>query len=91
MILLLGPMLLPISAQFGVDPLHLGTIMIIGSAIGLVTPPVGMCLNVATKVCGLSIMQIFKEALPWLICNMIILLLVTFVPAMSLWLPSVLK
>jgi len=57
----------------------------------LVTPPVGMCLNVATKICGLSIMQIFKQALPFIICNVIILVLVTFIPAVSTWLPSIIQ
>ncbi len=91
MILLLSPMLLPVAQQFGVGDLQFGAIMIVGSAIGLVTPPVGMCLNVATKICGLPITTIAKESLPWLICNIIILLLVTFVPEMSLWLPSILE
>jgi tripartite ATP-independent transporter DctM subunit len=90
-ILLLSPTMLPIATRFGVDPLQFGTILIVGTAIGLVTPPVGMCLNVATKICGLSITRIFVEAFPWLICNVAILALVTFVPEMSLWLPSVMK
>lgn len=90
-LLLLVPILLPVMRQFGIDELQFGAIMIVGTAIGLVTPPVGMCLNVATKICGLSIMQIFRHALPFIICNVIILILVTFIPAVSTWLPSIIQ
>ena len=90
-LLLLVPILLPVMRQFGIDELQFGAIMIVGTAIGLVTPPVGMCLNVATKICGLSIVQIFRQALPFIICNVIILILVTFIPAVSTWLPSIIQ
>jgi tripartite ATP-independent transporter DctM subunit len=86
---LLSPILLPIMTGFGVHPLQFGAMMIVGLAIGLVTPPVGMCLNAATKICGLPITTIAKHAIPFIICNIIVLLLVTFVPAVSVWLPSV--
>ena len=90
-LLLLVPILLPVMRQFGIDELQFGAIMIVGTAIGLVTPPVGMCLNVATKICGLSIVRIFLHALPFIICNVIILILVTFIPAVSTWLPSIIQ
>lgn len=86
---LLSPILLPIMANFGVSPLQFGAMMIVGLAIGLVTPPVGMCLNAATKICGLPITQIAKHAFPFIVCNIIVLLLVTFIPQISLWLPSI--
>ncbi|MDY7027258.1 MAG: TRAP transporter large permease subunit [Spirochaetota bacterium] len=54
----------------------------------MVTPPVGACLNACTKICGVPIVRIFRHALPFIICNVIVLLLVTFIPALSLWLPS---
>ncbi|MDC7218705.1 MAG: TRAP transporter large permease [Spirochaetales bacterium] len=85
---LLCPILLPVMAGFGVSPLQFGAMMIVGLAIGLVTPPVGMCLNAATKICGMSITKIAYHALPFIICNIIVLLLVTFWPAVSVWLPS---
>jgi tripartite ATP-independent transporter DctM subunit len=87
-ILLLAPILLPVMRQFGMHELQFGAVLIVGLAIGLVTPPVGMCLNVANKICGLSIMEIFKSALPFIICNIIVLLLVTLIPSVSLWLPG---
>jgi tripartite ATP-independent transporter DctM subunit len=87
-ILLLVPILLPVVKQFGMHELQFGAVLIVGLAIGLVTPPVGMCLNVANKICGLSIIEVFKAALPFIICNVIVLIVVTFVPAASLWLPG---
>lgn len=87
-LLLLTPILIPVMQYFGISDLQLGAIMIVGLAIGLVTPPLGMCLNAATKICKLSVVQIFKNALPFVLCNILILLLVTFVPSLSLWLPS---
>jgi TRAP-type C4-dicarboxylate transport system permease large subunit len=59
-------------------------------AIGLVTPPVGMCLNVASTITRLDIVTIFKASIPFRLANLVILLLVTFVPALSLWLPGIL-
>ena len=87
-ILLLAPILLPVMRQFGMHELQFGAVMIVGLAIGLVTPPVGMCLNVANKICGMSIIDIFKSAAPFIICNVIVLLLVTLIPQISLWLPG---
>ncbi|QEN09635.1 TRAP transporter large permease [Oceanispirochaeta crateris] len=86
---LLSPILLPVMASYGIHPLQFGAMMIVGLAIGLVTPPVGMCLNAATKICGLSITKIARHALPFIVCNIIVLLLVTFVPEVSTWLPSI--
>ncbi|WP_461204991.1 TRAP transporter large permease [Clostridium sp. DL1XJH146] len=86
---LLTPILLPVMRAFGIDELQFGAIMITGLAIGLVTPPLGMCLNAANKISGMSISKIFKSALPFVICNVVILLLATFIPEVSIWLPSV--
>ena len=87
-ILLIAPIFLPVMRQLGMHELQFGIILIVGLAIGLDTPPVGMCLNVGAKISGLSIIEIFRAALPFLICNVMVLLLVTFVPQISLFLPS---
>jgi len=87
-LLLMVPMLMPLMEGIGIKRLKFGAIMIVGVAIGLVTPPVGMCLNAAAKISKMEITDIFKGALPYLVCNVIILLLVTFVPALSTWLPG---
>lgn len=89
-ILLIAPILLPVMRQLGMEEIQFGMILIVGLAIGLVTPPVGMCLNVGAKISGLSIIEIFKDALPFLICNVIVLVLITFIPSFSLFLPSLL-
>lgn len=89
-IILITPILLPVMGTLGISPIQFGAIMIVGCAIGLVTPPIGMCLNAGAKVSKLSITEIFFAAWPFLICNLIVLLLVTFVPQMSEWLPGLL-
>ena len=87
-IILISPILMHVMEGLGISPLHFGAILICGLAVGLVTPPVGACLNACTKICGVPIVRIFRHALPFIICNVIVLLLVTFIPALSLWLPS---
>ena len=82
-ILLITPMLLPVAQKIGVDPLQFGAILMVGSAIGLATPPLGMCLNAANKISKLSIMEIFRAAWPFLLCDLIVLLMVTFIPEMT--------
>jgi tripartite ATP-independent transporter DctM subunit len=87
-LLLMVPMLMPVVEGIGINRIQFGAIMIVGLAIGLNTPPVGMCLNAGAKISGMEITDIFKGALPYLICNVIVLLLITFIPAISLWLPG---
>lgn len=89
-IILLTPVFMPALKALGVSPIQFGAILIVGMAVGLVTPPVGMCLNVASTITKLDIVTIFRASVPFLIANIVILLLVTFVPAISLWLPSLL-
>jgi len=89
-ILLLTPVFLPVLAGMGVSPVQFGAILITGLAVGLVTPPVGMCLNVASAIAHLEIGAIFRAALPFLVANLLTLLAITLVPELSLWLPSVL-
>lgn len=86
-ILMLTPILLPIMRGIGINDWQFGAIFIIGLAIGLVTPPVGMCLNVCNKINKMSIIDIAKGALPFVACNIVVLLATTFIPAMSNWLP----
>lgn len=89
-ILLLAPVLLPGMQVLGFSPIQFGVLLIAGLAVGLVTPPVGMCLNVASAICGLNITKIFKAALPFLIANLITLLAISFIPQVTLWLPGLL-
>jgi len=89
-IILLTPVFLPALKSIGVSPIQFGTILIVGMAVGLVTPPVGMCLNVVSTMTKLDIVTIFRASIPFLIADVIVLLLVTFIPALSLWLPALL-
>jgi tripartite ATP-independent transporter DctM subunit len=89
-ILLLTPVFLPAMQTLGVDALQFGAILITGLALGLVTPPVGMCLNVGSAISGLGIGKIFRGALPFLLANIITLLLISFVKPFTHWLPGLL-
>jgi tripartite ATP-independent transporter DctM subunit len=87
-IILLTPVFMPALKALGVSPIQFGTILIVGMAIGLVTPPVGMCLNVVSTITKLDIVTIFRASIPFLIADVIVLFLVTFVPEVSMWLPN---
>ncbi len=89
-ILLLAPVLLPSMAILGISSIQFGVLLIAGLAVGLVSPPVGMCLNVASAISGLKITTIFRAALPFLIANLITLLAISFIPQVTLWLPGLL-
>lgn len=83
-IMILGPILLPIVEQVGVDPVHFGIIMVVNLAIGFVTPPVGINLFVASSLTGVPVMSIAKKAVPMIICFFGALLLIAFIPQISL-------
>ncbi|MBX3581695.1 MAG: TRAP transporter large permease [Rhizobiaceae bacterium] len=89
-ITILVPILMPMAVQYGVDPVHLGLIVTLNLMIGLLTPPVGMVLFVLSRISKLSIEATTMAILPWLAPLLIALLIITFVPAVSLWLPGVL-
>jgi C4-dicarboxylate transporter DctM subunit len=89
-ILILAPILFPIATQMGIDPVHLGIIMTVNLEIGMVTPPVGLNLFVTSGITGMSIMQVVRAALPWLMVLLAFLVIVTYVPAISLFLPNLL-
>lgn len=90
-IMLLTPVFLPAARACGVDSITFGVLLIVGTAVGLVTPPVGMCLNVASTISGMNITKIFKAAVPFLIANLVVLLLICLIPGICLWLPSFIK
>ena len=90
-ILLLTPILLPIMRNVGFTDLQFGAMMIVGMAIGLVTPPVGMCLNACTKINKMPIVEIFKGAVPYVTCNVIVLISISLIPPLTTWLPSIIS
>lgn len=85
-ILILTPILLPITNAIGVDPIHFGVIMIVNLAIGFITPPIGVNLFVASSLSDVPVMDIAKKAMPMIIYFIIALFLITFIPAISLML-----
>ncbi len=87
-LLIMAPILFPIAVQLGIDPIHLGIIMVVNMEIGMLTPPVGLNLFVTAGITGNSIGWVIKAALPWLCILLIFLVLITYVPQISLFLPE---
>ena len=87
-ILIMAPILLPIALKLGIDPIHLGIIMVVNMEIGMVTPPVGLNLFVMAGITGRNLVWVLKAALPWMMILLVFLVMVTFIPALSLWLPE---
>ena len=88
LILILTPVLLPVAINLGIDPVHFGMIMLVNLGIGLITPPVGSVLFVASAVSKQKIEQVVKAMIPFYIALLSVLMLVTYIPAISLFLPK---
>src|SRR5215213_5232512 len=91
MVLICTPIFLPVILKLGIDPVHFGMIMILNLGIGLITPPVGPTLFVGCAIGKVTIEQVSKELWPFYGAMCIALLLVTYIPAISLWLPGLMK
>jgi tripartite ATP-independent transporter DctM subunit len=91
MLLICTPIFLPVIVKLGIDPVHFGMIMIVNLGIGLITPPVGPTLFVGCAIGKVTIEQVSKELWPFYGAMCLALLLVTYVPAISLWLPGLMK
>ena len=89
-ILITAPILFPTAVELGIDPIHLGIVYVVNMEIGLVTPPVGLNLFVASGITGLPLMSVVRAALPWLMVLLGFLVVVTYIPEISLWLPNLL-
>jgi len=89
-VLILAPLLLPIALNLGIDPIHLGVIMTVNMEIGMLHPPVGLNLFVASHLAKMGMTEVSIACLPWLGVMLVYLVLVTYVPPVSLWLPHVL-
>lgn len=86
-VIVLGPILAPIAWSMGVDPLQIGVIICVNLVIGLATPPFGITLFVTSPMAGVTIEETFKECWPMVVASVAVLLLLTFVPPVTLWLP----
>jgi TRAP-type C4-dicarboxylate transport system permease large subunit len=90
-VLIFTPIFLPIvSSQLGMDPIHFGIVMVLNLCVGLCTPPVGSVLFIGCSVANLKIEQVIKPLLPMFVIMILVLMLVTYIPSLSLWLPGVL-
>src|SRR5699024_7590862 len=90
-ILIMAPILLPIATQLGIDPVHLGIIMVVNLEIGMVTPPIGLNLFVTAGITKMSIGQVVRAATPWTLLLLAFLMLVTYMPSIAMLLPQLLS
>lgn len=88
-ILILAPLFLPVALTLGIDPVHLGIIMTINMELGMITPPVGLNLYVASGLAKMGLTDVTKAAAPWALVVTFVLLVVTYIPDISLWLPRI--
>ncbi len=88
LIVIVAPLVFPIAIELGIDPIHLGIIMVVNMEIGMITPPVGLNLFVTSGVAGMPIMSVVRAALPFLAVLFVFLIMVTYIPILSTWLPT---
>jgi len=90
-IIILVPVLLPAATQYGIDPVHFGVVLVFGLVIGLITPPVGLCLFIGSSIARVPVHTLSRALLPFLAVLIAVYLFFVFVPAASLWLPRLLS
>lgn len=88
-LIILTPILFPIAMSAGIDPVHLGIIIVVNLSVGLLTPPVGIGLMLSAQLAKVNLVQAVKAVVPFLLAGLVFLLIITFVPEISLWLPRV--
>ena len=88
LLVIVAPLVFPIAIELGIDPIHLGIIMVVNMEIGMITPPVGLNLFVTAGVAAMSVLRVVRAALPWVGIMFVFLILVTYVPWISTWLPT---
>jgi C4-dicarboxylate transporter DctM subunit len=87
-LLIFVPILFPLCVNMGIDPVHLGVILVFNLCLGVVTPPVGLCLNLASKIAKCSLQESVMASRPFFIVGAIILLMITYIPTIVLFLPN---
>jgi C4-dicarboxylate transporter DctM subunit len=86
-ILILAPIFLPAAIKLGIDPIHLGIIFTVNMEVGMITPPVGLNLYVASGITGRGLYEVMRASLPWMLVLVAALAIVTYVPELSLFFP----
>jgi C4-dicarboxylate transporter DctM subunit len=89
-VMIFVPVLYPAAMKLGIDPIHLGIVVVVNMEMGLITPPIGIDLYVASGISGMPLYDVMRAAAPWILVVVAVLLLVTYVPALSLFLPNLL-
>jgi C4-dicarboxylate transporter DctM subunit len=89
-ILIFAPIFFPIAQAVGINPIHLGIVFVVNLEIGMITPPVGLNLYVASGIAKMSLYQVMRASLPWMLVLVAALVIVTYIPELSLWLPRLL-
>ena len=89
-VMVLAPILAPVAVKLGVDPTHFAMIVIVNLTLGMITPPVGGLLFVTSNVARVPMGALVRELMPFLLAHGVILMIITFVPALSVWLPHTL-
>jgi C4-dicarboxylate transporter DctM subunit len=89
-LLITVPVLFPVAMKLGIDPIHLGVLMTVNMEIGMITPPVGLNLYVASGIANMGLTEVTKACAPWILVMIAFLALITYVPIVSLWLPNLL-
>ena len=87
LLLIVAPVVFPIAMELGIDPIHLGIIMVVNMEIGMITPPIGLNLFVTSGITGMSLDRVVRAAMPFVAVLMVFLIMVTYIPALSTWLP----
>ena len=88
LLVIVAPLVFPIAMQLGIDPIHLGVIMVVNMEIGMITPPVGLNLFVTAGVAQMSVMNVVKAAMPFVAIMFVFLIMVTYIPWISTWMPT---
>jgi C4-dicarboxylate transporter DctM subunit len=89
-LLITVPVLFPVAMKLGIDPIHFGIIMTVNMEIGMITPPVGLNLYVASGISNMGLTEVTKACAPWILVMIAFLGLITYVPEVTLWLPNLL-
>ncbi|HEV2624119.1 MAG TPA: TRAP transporter large permease subunit, partial [Xanthobacteraceae bacterium] len=89
-ILIMAPILFPVAIKLGIHPIHFGILITVNMEVGLCHPPVGLNLYVASGIAKMGITELTVAVLPWLVTMLVFLAMITYIPALSLWLPRAL-
>jgi C4-dicarboxylate transporter DctM subunit len=89
--IIFAPLLFPVAMSFGVDPVHFGVVLMVGWAIGYITPPFGMTLFVSCSLTGKSIREVTPYVMPLVVSMLVVLIIITYFPQTFMWIPKLIR